>query len=699
MTMRRTWAIGGWAGVALAMLAGSPVWAQCPDGSFDALGTQGYHLRDVRLTGPLLRRSALRDDLVDATSLKPGVPVTGDVVEGGKAHLRRQLRETPALFESPVVVSVVTAAVDRCDEGSKQLDVVYGVYTTKVPLVVSRFVESREAQEVDPGANLALAPAPLRFRVTPRLSYDRSNDVMGGAAISMAMGRAFDRLDADIQLSDSAAFLDVAAAASRERSDGWLRFHEWSVGYHHADRPTDQETLKERAFVGYVTTASRPLGAHGGIVRWTSLVEAGEQRTALPVEVLPAGYVASAGYGSWKNALGIDLRGRRHGVSAAYGLQLGMSRGPDAFDYVTHVGEATYEARVRWKSPAWSHRPLDVTTRWSAGHLGGGDVIPATERFFGGATATPFLPGTGWTLRASPELRGFPPRWFNRVTSSGAAIGATSYQSLTVTAAMPFWARPLVPPEVIDEPEVVEAIEAQLNSAEEVLNILHRQTDPAYIGLLQTAPDLDSRLAAFDARVAALESTLPMELKEQAATCRELIDGVRAQLDPDLMPRPFLVALFAKPSDENDPTLPNVRDVCVAQLGKGASDDELAKRGRALVFQIDTMQATANRIDLPRAKTMAARDMVFPRDVVHSIFHELNVWSLGPALMFDSARIDLGAPSDESATRHALGAGLRFTLASTFHLTAGYVWNLNRDPGKPQGAPFFTIDLTAPFGR
>ncbi len=535
--------------------------------------------------------------------------------------------------------------------------------------------------------------------MTPRLSYDRSNDLMGGAAFSMAMGHAFDSLDADIQVSDSATFIDVAAASSRERTDGWLRLYEWSVGYHHADRPTDQETLKERAFVGYVTTASRPLGAPGGIVRWTSLVEAGEQRTALPVEVLPAGYVASAGYGSWKNAVGIDLRARQHGLSAAYGVLLGMSRGPDAFDYVKHVVDATYEARIRWKAPTWSHRPLDITTRWSAGHLGGGDAIPATERFFGGATTTPFLPGTGWTLRASPELRGFPPRWFNRVTSSQAAIGATSYQSVTVTAAMPLWARPLVPPEVLDEPEVVQAIDAQLNSAEEVLNILHRQTDPAYIGLLQTAPDLDARLAAFDARVAALESRLSMELKEQAATCRELIDGVRAQLDPDLMPRPFLVALFAKPIDEDDPTLPNVRDVCVAQLGKGAGDEELAKLGRALVFQIDTMQATANRIDLPRAKTMAARDMVFPRDVVHSIFHELNVWSLGPALMFDTARIDLGAPIDDTATRYAFGAGLRFTLASTFHLTAGYVWNLNRDVGEPQGAPFFTVDLTAPFGR
>ena len=214
-------------------------------------------------------------------SVKPGAPVTNDAIEGGKAFLRQRLRETPALFESPVVVSVVTAAVDNCDEASKQLDVVYGVYTTKVPLVVSRVVESREAQEVDPATRLALAPTPLRFRLAPRLSYDRSNGVMGGAAISLAMGRVFDGLTADVQVSDSATFVDVAAASSRERSTGWLRVYEWSVGYHHADRPTDQETLKERAFVGYVTTVSRPLGSHGAIVRWSSLAEAGEQRTAL----------------------------------------------------------------------------------------------------------------------------------------------------------------------------------------------------------------------------------------------------------------------------------------------------------------------------------------------------------------------------------------------------------------------------------
>ena len=164
-------------------------------------------------------------------------------------------------------------------------------------------------------------------------------------------------------------------------------------------------------------------------------------------------------------------------------------------------------------------------------------------------------------------------------------------------------------------------------------------------------------------------------------------------------PVPISSRLFANPADEGDPTLPNVRDVCLTQLGKQAGDAELAKLGDAIVSEIDTMQALVGRIDVARARTMAARDMVFPRDVVHSIFHELNVWSLGPALMFDGARIDLGAPTSESATRYALGAGLRFTLASTFHLTAGFVWNLNREAGEPRGAPFFTIDFTAPFGR
>lgn len=691
-------AVGRFFCVAIAALASSPAWAQCPDRSFEALGKEGYRIRDVRITGPLLRRTSVRDNLVATTSVKPGAPVTNDTIEGGKAHLRQRLRETPALFESPVVVSVVTAAVDQCDEASKQLDVVYGVYTTKVPLVVSRVVESREAQELDPATRLALAPTPLRFRLAPSLSYDRSNGVMGGAAISLATGRLFDSLTADVQVSDSATFLDLAAASSRERSTGWLRAFEWSVGYHHADRPTDQETLEGRAFIGYVTTASRPLGSRGAIVRWSSLAEAGEQRVALPPEVLPAGYIARAGYGGWKNAIGADLRTGRHGLSAAYGLLLGMSRGSDAVDYVKHVAEVTYEARIPWKAPAWTHRPLDIMTRWSGGHLGGGDAIPATERFFGGATTTDFLPGTGWALRASPELRGFPPRWFNRVNSNQAAIGATSYQSVTVTAAMPLWARPLVPPEVIAEPEVVQQVEAQLNSAEAIIDVLHRQTDPAYISLLERAPLLDAPLAAFDARVESIESALPAGPKERAAVCRELVDGLRAQLDPEQRPRPYLVAVFANPADEGDPTLPNVRDVCLTQLGKQVGDVELARLGEVIVSEVETMQALVSRIDVARAKTMAARDMAFPRDVVHSIFHELNVWSLGPALMFDGARIDLGVPPGESATRYALGAGLRFTLASTLHLTAGFVWNLNREAGEPHGAPFFTIDVTAPFG-
>ena len=697
--MRRVTAVGLFVCAAIAVFASSPAWAQCGDRSFEALGKEGYRIREVRLAGPLLRRSSFREDLVAATAVKPGAPVTNETIEGGKAHLRQRLREMPALFESPVVVNTVTAAVDQCDDAAKQLDVVYGVYSTKVPLIVSRFVESRDAQEVDPATRLALAPTPLRFRLTPRLSYDRSNGVMAGAAISLTAGRVFDHLTADVQLSDAATFIDAAAASSRERSTGWLRVYDWSVAYHHADRPTDQETLKERAFVGYLTTASRPLGSQGSIVRWASLVEAGEQRTALPPEALPAGYIGSAGYGSWKNAIGIDMRAGGHGLSAAYGLLLGMSRGSDAVDYVKHVAEATYDARIRWKAPAWSHRPMDITTRWSGGHLGGGDAIPATERFFGGAAATPFLPGTGWTLRASPEMRGFPPRWFNRVNSNEVAIGATGYQSLSVTAALPLWGRPLVPSEVVAEPEVVQQVEAQLQSAEEVIDILHRQTDPAYISLLERAPALDARLAAIDARVAAIESSLPAAPRERAGVCRELIDGLRPQLDAELKPRPYLIAILANPADEEDPTLPNVRDVCVTQLAKEAADNELLKLGEALLSEIDTMQSLASRIDVARAQTMAARDMAFPKEVVHSIFHEMNAWSLGPALMLDGARIDMGAPTDGSATRYALGAGLRFTLSSSFHVTAGYVWNLNRETGEPRGAPFFTFDLSTPFGR
>src|SRR5262249_726627 len=162
-------------------------------------------------------------------------------------------------------------------------------------------------------------------------------------------------------------------------------------------------------------------------------------------------------------------------------------------------------------------------------------------------------------------------------------------------------------------------------------------------------------------------------LRELASACRELVDGLRAQLDPQLKPRPFLVTLFAKPADESDPTVPNLRNVCISQLATQSADNELMKVGQGFVVESDTMRALADQIDLSRAKALAVRDMAFPRDVVHSIFHELNVWSLGPALMFDGARIDLGTPAHESAGRFALGAGLRLTLASTFHMTAGYV--------------------------
>jgi hypothetical protein len=89
-----------------------------------------------------------------------------------------------------------------------------------------------------------------------------------------------------------------------------------------------------------------------------------------------------------------------------------------------------------------------------------------------------------------------------------------------MTATMQVWGRPLVPPEVIAEPQVLEEIEGQLNSSQEVIDHLYRQTDAAYTSLLEHAPTLDAHLSAFDARVGAIENTLPPDVQQLAAACR-----------------------------------------------------------------------------------------------------------------------------------------------------------------------------------
>jgi hypothetical protein len=74
------------------------------------------------------------------------------------------------------------------------------------------------------------------------------------------------------------------------------------------------------------------------------------------------------------------------------------------------------------------------------------------------------------------------------------------------------------------------------------------------------------------------------------------------------------------------------------------------------------------------------------------MLYQLNLYSVAPVAIFEAARV---WPSG-TGTRHALGGGVRFSLA-VVNFTDGYAANPRRPPGEGSGAFFLKLDVTNLF--
>ena len=677
----------------LAMVCPAPARAQCPDQTFDVFERQGYTVRAVQVSGPLLNASALRDEVL-APFVKAGAPVAAAAIEAGKTALRELFQRTPSLFDSPLAATVIQPVVDACDEGTKTLDVRYRVFTTKLPLQLSRTFESRDQEARDPAARLAMARTPVRFRVTPLIRYSALEHVVaGGRLMATLPGTA--RLDAEVTASDTVLNADIDFTGEYEREAAFLRRLEWRGGYHRHDRPTDDDEVHEQKFAAQVTALSRPLGAAGAILRAATSLEGGRTESDLAAGDLPAGFVPDASYGSWNTAAGVTVRLRRHAFSASYGLQLGFTSGSGGFDFTKSVGEAAYEGRFAING--LPHHAVDLVSRAGFGRLSGDDGVPAGARFFGGAGAIPFLGLEAWALRANPELRSFPAFSFDD-PGTGVAAGGDYFLSYNFTGSFPVWVRPLVPRDVTDDAVVRQGIEGMLGSGESILETSYKIDDPAHQRALTASQRLKPILESIEARVAELLPGMAEPAKEAAQSC---VDQVQVLMDvvDAISPRTYLGSLLSQPVDEGDATLPSVVRACVDDLGTEVRDTTLAQQGSELAAVRTAVADQIAQIDSAAARGLAARDMRFARDSVATILDDLNAIEIGPVFVFDVARLGQHHQPQADAVRYGIGTGIRVSLASAFHLSAGYVWNPKRQHDERPGAAFVAFELTTLFGR
>lgn len=684
------------AAIALLILGPTCAWvrAQCLDQSFGTLEKQGYTVGTVRLTGAFLAGGGLSN--VVATHVVPGRPLTRSAVEAGREALASTIRETPTLFDPLVSATVVAAEVPSCDAIARRADVVYKVFTTKIGRSLGRTFESAAADAADPAARLGAGPSPLRFQVVPSVRFDSLERVVGGAHGWVTLGRVFDRLEAAVEGSSEIVNTDVDLAGSRERDAALMRLLEWRVGYHRHERLTGTESpqtaatdLTTQLVVAQGMAVTRPLGTMGSVFRFASAIEAGQQKGEVATGSVEPGLLDESGGGSWKGAAGITIRSRRHDFRGSFGLQLGLTRGAGAIDYVKSVADVAYTGRI----PAGSHRVLEIASQVGLGGLTGDDGVPVTERFFGGSAAVPFLVGDDWAFHATPGLRSFAASSF-----AGGGNGGTSYQSLNVTASLPVWLRPLVPAEVASDADVRKQLDTQLDSGEQILETAYRVPDPAHVRAVAVATGpLLMQLAALRTRLAELLPLVPAEMKDTAEACDEQSDTLLATVEGITM-RTYVGFLLAEPVDEDDATLSSVIKVCITDLNARLSDASLAGTGVQLRASRQGIADAISQIDVVKSRARAKDDMVFARQSVGIVLDELNAVSVGPVVIFDVARLAQATPTPLAQTRYGLGGGVRLSLASTLHFDAGYTWNVNRAAGERRGAAFAALEISTVFG-
>jgi hypothetical protein len=672
-----------------------PALGQCPAQTISQFEADGYTVRDVRVTGPFVNRSALRETIV-APFVKPGSRVEAARLDAARLALRTFLRDAPALFESPLTLTVITADVDNCDRDRKTLDVVYQVLTTKVPLAWSRTLEGARQEADDPAARLALAPAPARFSITPLLRYSALEHIVGGARLSARLPRAFERLDADVTASDVVTNVDIQLTGSREREGDFLRGLEWSGSYHHDDRPTGDHHVAMQHVAAQFAASSQPLGSMGGVVRLATALQAADTTTDFTFGALPAGYFSRARYAAWKSAVGVTFRARRHAFSGSYGIQLGFTSADALVDFRKSVGEVVYDGRFAGSAAWLRRRAIEVGSRLTAGRLSGTAGIPAVERFIGGTTAVPFLAGDHWDLRENPVVRSFPA--FSFASPGGdTRAGGDSFVAYNLTASLPVWVRPLVPTEITEDRVVRQTLEGQLNSAESALETTYKISDPAHQRAMTTSRSLTPTLEGIQSRLEALQPSIPDSLKTAAQSCLDQIQTMIDAVDA-IGSATYVGSLLAEPVDEGDATLPSVIRVCI-NVGVGSNDAPLAALGRTLVAARSALADQIAQIDVGRARSLAVTDMAFARDTVGVVMDEMNAISVGPIFMLDIARLGQRQEPATDRTRYGVGTGVRLSVASSLHVSGGYVWNANRGAGERRGAAFAALELTTLLGK
>lgn len=134
----------------------------------------------------------------------------------------------------------------------------------------------------------------------------------------------------------------------------------------------------------------------------------------------------------------------------------------------------------------------------------------------------------------------------------------------------------------------------------------------------------------------------------------------------------------------------------LADANFNAQSQELVKEADKLAAFQKEVRKRLQTIKRTNSELKARRDIGFAARSLETVFRELNLIAVSPAILFDVARIGPQTDNNQGGVRYGLGPGVRFSLV-TLDITMGYSWNLNRRPGEGRGAFVFSMNISDIF--
>jgi len=671
-----------------AQAAGVLSTGNCPAGvDFEK---SGYIIRFAHVKSPFQYVSALH------TAIRNIEAKVADLA--GRPYQNREVRKRADeleavnflsdVIEQPIRISLVMTSVENCSSG--QLDLLYTVFTTQLAPVLSRTFESYQLEKFAPERTAGIDAEINRWRFSPSIAYDRSEQLSGGARLEYRSGNPlsnylpFGSLMIDGRASARMHDFSAALSGSVVRVAEWLEWAEWQLNYLNTSNPTDQSSLRQNRFAAQSSAMTRPLGSVQLPLRFGGQLEGGTLRSHFASSELAHNTVDGSGYGSVKFYLGTTARLDRNVFALSYGLEVGSTRPGSEVGWLKHIADVAHDVSF----PVGDHRSLDIESRLTAGIIQIPGSIPASARFYGGNREEPFMPGDNWNIRSNPVIRSIPA---NRFSQTENGQGGTRFISYNMTAGIPIWRRPLVPSELSHDSEFTDELNGQLQTATSLLQPDYAAKDLHFQRVTTRLDELQSSLDKLQALVSAAQLSAPEAFGQQLKVCVSAINTAKRRAQAAVQSRG--AAQYGDVStlltvNETEDRLNKVHTACLQGLNS-LQDVQITAAAESLEEIHSEMEKEFALIDQSAASKQAESEMSYVKRTLNSILYEMNFLSLGPMLMFDVAHT--GPAGSKLGTRYGIGGGLRFTLVSHVDFTVGYAANPKRITGEAPGAFFFSM--------